>query len=66
MYICKNKECDYKVKDYIIAGSDSPNTIRLHNRGRDFCPVCFSNLEYVNELQLKAEKYKKSMNLNKK
>lgn len=63
MYKCKNNECSYKLKDYAVTGSNAPGVIRLYNKVKNECPLCSSELEYVNELLLKTEKYKKSMNL---
>lgn len=62
MIKCTNKDCRFKIEDTVLAGEDV--TIkRNYYISRNICPKCEHELKYVNELQVKVDKYKKSMNL---
>ena len=54
MYKCKSENCNYKVVDECFM-----NTFYLRKTKK--CPICETGLEYINELQERINKYKKSM-----
>lgn len=56
MYKCKTEKCNYTIKDIIICNVGDLDTV---------CPKCGNKLVYINELQIKIDKYKKSMFLGK-
>lgn len=56
MYKCKTENCNYMIKDHAV---DMTNN-------KQKCPLCGNDFIYINELQLRIDKYKKSMFLNKK
>lgn len=62
MYKCSNDNCRYIIEDGKIAFSDSPKVNYIAQRG--ICPLCEGKIIYINELQLKSDKYKNNMKIS--